>query len=154
VATICALAAPVLTAFPAQAAIEPTVKISRIYYDSPGPDLHSNKSLNGEYVAVKNTSRFRTVNLSRWTITGSSRHHYRPENRYRFEHGVFIRPGQTIVIKTGRGLDGPFVKYRGERTHVWSNFEGSATLRTAMGHRVDFCHYSRWHAQRYDYKNC
>ncbi|WP_327048916.1 lamin tail domain-containing protein [Microbispora sp. NBC_01189] len=44
------------------------VRITKIYYDSPGsPDTGSNSSLNGEYVQIRNTTR-KAVSLKGWTM--------------------------------------------------------------------------------------
>jgi hypothetical protein len=59
-------------ASPASAAI----KITKIYFDSPGADTGTNKSLNAEYVQIKNTGRVR-VALSGWTLRDSDKHVYR-----------------------------------------------------------------------------
>ena len=42
-------------ASPAYAAI----RITKIYFDSPGADTGTNKSLNAEYVQIKNTGKVR-----------------------------------------------------------------------------------------------
>ncbi|MDP9868239.1 hypothetical protein J2S55_007505 [Streptosporangium brasiliense] len=39
----------------------------KVYYDSPGSDLRSNASLNGEYVVIKNTTRT-AIDLAGWTL--------------------------------------------------------------------------------------
>jgi hypothetical protein len=126
-----ALAAP---AVPAQAAVErPGVKIEMIYYDSPGPDRGGNRSLNGEYIRLKNDSR-RTVDLRGWTVSDR-------QFRHTFDH-YRLRPGQRVVLHTGQGRDRSGHVFWDRRWYVWNNSGvETATLRDARRHRVDTCTY-------------
>ncbi|WP_081937797.1 lamin tail domain-containing protein [Streptosporangium roseum] len=74
VATAAALAV-LAPAVPAQAAALPAVQITKVYYDSPGSDLRSNASLNGEYVTIKNTTR-QAIDLAGWTLRDKTGYTY------------------------------------------------------------------------------
>jgi Lamin Tail Domain len=71
-AVVAALAATGVLASTASAAIV----ITKIYYDSPGPDRGTNKSLNAEWLRLKNTGRRRS-SLRKWTIRNAAGHLYR-----------------------------------------------------------------------------
>src|SRR5262245_61748193 len=51
------------------------IKLTRIYYDSPGADYGSNASLNAEWVRVKNVCSTRK-SLQGWTIKDIAGHRY------------------------------------------------------------------------------
>jgi hypothetical protein len=71
-AVLAALAATGVLASSASAAIVMT----KIYYDSPGPDRGTNKSLNAEWIRLKNAGRRRS-SLRNWTIRNAAGHLYR-----------------------------------------------------------------------------
>src|SRR5437763_8418702 len=58
---------------PAADAARSPVRITKIYYNSPGPDTGSNTSLNAEYVRIHNRSN-RTVTLTHWTLRDRAGH--------------------------------------------------------------------------------
>src|SRR6476660_2232042 len=72
------------------------VRIVEIYFDSTGPDNTSNKGLNGEWVKVQNTTKFRK-NITGWTLHDSSSH------RYTFPRTI-LAPHATLRVHTGRGF--------------------------------------------------
>ncbi|MEU1471047.1 lamin tail domain-containing protein [Streptomyces sp. NPDC005761] len=103
------------------------VVLGKIQYDSPGRDNGSNRSLNGEWVTVTNTSRH-SVNLRGWTLRDESRRTYRFDLRL---------PGRSSVrVHTGVGRDTRTDVYQDLRRYVWDNSD-TATLRDANGHKVD-----------------
>ncbi|MEV6576106.1 lamin tail domain-containing protein [Streptomyces sp. NPDC051577] len=73
------------------------VEISRVQADSPGREDHSNRSLNNEWVEIRNTTR-QPVNLRVWTLRDAD------GNRYRF-HDIRIAGRATIRVHTGTGRD-------------------------------------------------
>ena len=97
--TAAVVAAGVVAVAQPSYAAGPAVQITKIYYDSPGsPDNGSNKSLNGEYVQIKNTTR-KAVSLKGWTIRDDTR---RSDHIYTF--GAFtLGAGKTVTLRTGRG---------------------------------------------------
>lgn len=111
----------------------PAVKIDGIRYDSPGRDTRANRSVNGEYLRIKNQSR-RTVNLHRWTIRNERGH------RYTFRN-VRLAPGKTVTLRTGLGRDTRSTVYWDSRRHLWNNYRGVATLTDPRGKRADACSY-------------
>lgn len=138
-----AAAATLLTLTPAAEAAAPSVQITRVYYDSPGKDLRSNKSLNGEWVRIYNRTG-KTINLSGWTLRDKTGY------RYTFPK-VKIKPRKTITIHTGRGKNTTAHLYWGRRAYVWNNDKDTAYLRTRSGKLIDSCSYN---STRHDYKNC
>ncbi|MER6521839.1 lamin tail domain-containing protein [Streptomyces sp. NPDC001553] len=107
----------------------PRVEISRVQADSPGRDDRSNRSLNGEWVEIRNTTR-QPVNLRGWTLRDSD------GNRYRF-NDVRIGGRATIRIHTGAGRDSRTDLFQGKRDHVWDNRADTATLRDDRNRTVD-----------------
>lgn len=148
---IAAVAVVAVTALPlpaeaaaASEAAAAKVKISRIWYDSPGVDNRSNTSLNGEYVTIANTGQT-VVRLGGWTLDDASSH------SYTFPGGVVIKPGKKITIKTGTGGDTATVLYQGRRAYVWNNDHDTATLWDPQGRTVHGCSYN---STRVDSINC
>ncbi|CAM5252452.1 hypothetical protein SCANM63S_00219 [Streptomyces canarius] len=66
-----ALLTGTLLSTPAQAA--GGVRIHHVWFDSPGTDNRSNKSLNAEWVQLKNTSGS-AVSLKGWVLKDASHH--------------------------------------------------------------------------------
>ncbi|MER6394227.1 lamin tail domain-containing protein, partial [Streptomyces sp. NPDC001523] len=101
----------------------------RVQADAPGRDDRSNRSLNGEWVEIRNTTR-QPVNLRGWTLRDSD------GNRYRF-NDVRIGGRATIRIHTGSGRDTRTDLFQGKRDHVWDNRADTATLRDDRNRTVD-----------------
>lgn len=134
-----ALAAPLAMTTAAQAA--PTapgrdnIEIDFVYYDSPGWDNGSWRSLNGEYVVIENNGR-RPENLARYSLSNSD------GVVYRFNRGTWIRPGQSLTIHTGPGRDWWGHAYIGSRHHIWDNDRDRVVLRNGW-RVVDVCGWYR-----------
>jgi hypothetical protein len=125
----------VITPRPASA-----IRISRIYYNPPGPDTATNKSLNAEFVRLKNTSR--TVRqLRRWRISDSDGH------AYRFGP-LRLRPGGSVTVHSGRGRDTPRDRYWNRRGYVWNNTRELVRVHTARGRLADQCRYDNSRARQ------
>ncbi|MGW6925610.1 lamin tail domain-containing protein [Streptomyces sp. NPDC054950] len=107
----------------------PVVEISKVQYDSPGRDTHSNRSLNSEWVELTNTTR-NAVNLDGWTLRDDSGH------RYTFDH-YRLAGRATVRIHTGEGRDTRTDLYQDRRAYVWNNDHDTATLRNDHGRFVD-----------------
>lgn len=138
-AAVCAGA--VLAPSPAQAA--GSVQLHKIYYDSPGKDTRSNKSLNAEYVQIRNATG-KAVSLKGWKVTDSSRHAY--------TFGAYtLGKGKTVTVRTGKGSNTSANRYQGRRAYVWNNDKDKATLRRASGSTADTCAYNN---KRAVYKMC
>jgi Lamin Tail Domain/Glycine rich protein len=109
------------------------VRVSRIYYNSPGPDTGSNKSLNAEFVRLTNTSG--TVQQLRgWTISDSEGHVYR-------FGPLGLQPGQSVTVHTGHGRDTPKDRYWNRRGYAWDNTRDLVRVHTADGTLADQCRY-------------
>ncbi|MFG2561307.1 lamin tail domain-containing protein [Streptomyces sp. NPDC048496] len=103
------------------------VVLGEIQYESPGTDYGTNRSLNGEWVTVTNTS-YRTVDLSGWTLSDESR------RTYRFDMSLAGR--SSVRVHTGYGRDNRHDVYQDLRHYVWDDSD-TATLRNEDGYRVD-----------------
>ena len=118
---------------PAEAASP--IQLGRIQYDSPGKDTTANASVNGEYVSVTNLGS-RPVVLTRWTVRDLKNHVY--------TFGTYTLPAQrTVVIRTGRGTNGPLVRHWNRGWHVWNNTGDRASLRSAKGALMDTCSWDK-----------
>ncbi|MGX1885682.1 lamin tail domain-containing protein [Streptomyces sp. NPDC055287] len=96
------------------------VVIGDVQYDSPGYDNRSNRSLNAEWVEVKNTTR-RAINLRGYTLTDKQ------GNRYRFHH-LRLEGHSSVKVHTGHGRDNDRHVYQDRRDYIWDNRD-TATLR-------------------------
>jgi hypothetical protein len=113
---------------PAPRAPRSAVVLGAIQYDSPGREDGSNRSLNAEWVTVKNTGRT-AVNLKGWTLTDSSRKVYRFKN--------FRLAGKSSVrVHTGVGNDNRRDLYQDSHRYIWDNRD-TATLRNDRGRTAD-----------------
>jgi hypothetical protein len=111
------------------------VKITSIYFDSPGSDTGSNSSLNHEWVKIVNTSNS-TATLTGWTLVDAS------QNSYQF--GSFtLKPGAAVRVRTGSGNDKAHNVYQGSGSYIWNNTGDTATLAAGNGKRVDRCAYTQ-----------
>ncbi|GAA3153093.1 lamin tail domain-containing protein [Streptomyces rameus] len=124
-----ALLTGTLLSTPAEAA--GGVRIHHVWFDSPGSDNRSNKSLNGEWVQLRNTSRS-AVSLRGWVLKDASNH------RYVFPD-VRIGAGKYLKVHTGSGSDTASDKYQDRRAYVWNNDRDTATLTRASGTKVASC---------------
>ncbi|MFE2143560.1 lamin tail domain-containing protein [Streptomyces sp. NPDC059456] len=115
----------------------PRVEISRVQADSPGRDDRSNRSLNGEWVEIKNTTG-EGINLRGWTLRGED------GNRYRFDN-VRINGRATIRVHTGTGRNTRTDLFQNRRDYVWDNRADTATLRDDRGRTVDTESWGRRH---------
>jgi hypothetical protein len=127
------LTALVLAPAPAAEAA-PTIRFTRIYFDSPGADRGGNSSLNAEWIRVKNAGKKARV-LTGWTVRDASGHVFRfPTFK--------LRAGASVTIHTGRGTNTAGHLYWRSSWYVWNNTGDSATLRNRSGARIDVCKYS------------
>ena len=117
-----------------------TIEISRIYYNSPGPDTRSNKSLNAELIRVRNTGRS-TQQLRGWWISDADGH------TYRFWR-LALRPGASVTVNSGRGRDTASDRYWNRHDYVWDNKRDRARLYRANGELADQCAYNNRHTSQ------
>lgn len=93
----------------ASAATQP-VQIRYIFFDSPGKDTRSTKSLNAEYVLIKNVSK------SKRSLTGYT---LRDKQGHAYTFATFtLSAGKSVKVHTGRGKNGPTNRYWGMRSYV------------------------------------
>lgn len=120
-----------------------TIQFGRIQYDSPGTDVHTNTSVNGEYVVIKNLGT-RGVSLTGWTLRDAQSHVYK--------FGTFtLGAGKSVVVHTGKGTNTSTVRYWGMAWMVWNNTGDTAYLRNASGVLADKC---VWTSSGAGYKYC
>ncbi|MGH2555295.1 MAG: lamin tail domain-containing protein [Actinomycetota bacterium] len=143
VALVGAMVAAGLLAVQPSASAAPCVRISKIWYDSPGTDRGSNKSLNAEWVRLKNycgTAR----SLKSWTIRDAKNHVYR--------FGTFrLGGGKSVTVHTGSGTNTAAHRYQGRDWYVWNNDKDTAYLKNASGGLLDKCSYNN---RNVDYVSC
>jgi hypothetical protein len=135
------LLAVVFAAAPAQAAT--SVKISRVYYNSPGTDDRSNTSLNAEYVNVQNISTVTQV-VTGWTVRDAANHVYTFPS-------TSIPAGGTVTVHTGKGTNSGNQRYWGSGAYIWNNDTDTAYLRNSAGTAIFTCSYN---STAVSYKNC
>jgi hypothetical protein len=110
------------------------IRITKIYFDSPGSDGGSKSSLNAEYIKLKNTGATGKY-LTGWTIRDTAAHVYR--------FGTFkLRAGYSVTLHTGSGSNTGTHRYRGMAGYVWNNDGDKATLKNSGGTVKDTCSYS------------
>ncbi|AWN25224.1 MULTISPECIES: lamin tail domain-containing protein [Streptomyces] len=115
------------------------VVLGTIQYDSPGRDDRSNRSLNAEWVTVRNTGRT-PVNIKGWSLSDKSGHTYRFGNLRLAGHS-------QVRVHTGYGHDNRWDVYQDRRNYVWDNNRDTATLRNDHRRVVD---QERWgHGHRH-----
>lgn len=110
------------------------IRITKIYFDSPGSDGGSNSSLNAEWIRLKNTGSSRR-SLTGWTIRDAAGHVYR-FGRYK------LAAGKTVTVHTGRGANRPRHRYWRQDGYVWNNDGDTAKVRSRGGRLIDRCSYS------------
>ncbi|WP_133739690.1 lamin tail domain-containing protein [Actinorugispora endophytica] len=139
-ALVAALTAALCLAAPAEAA--PALQFTYARYDSPGTDTGSNKSVNGEYVTIRNTTN-RTVNLRGYVLHDAPSAANRSKGRkwnYAYTFGSYsLAAGKSVTVYTGTGSAGSTSRYWGYKRYVWNNDGDTATLRSPGGSVVDSC---------------
>ncbi|HEY0530949.1 MAG TPA: lamin tail domain-containing protein [Actinoplanes sp.] len=125
-----ALAGLAVAATPAEAAT-PSVNFSRIYVNSPGSDTRSNKSLNAEWVLLRNNTT-KSIQLKGWTVRDKSAHVY--------TFGSFsLGSKKTVYVHTGKGTNTSANRYWGSGNYIWNNTGDTATLKNASKSTIDTC---------------
>jgi hypothetical protein len=110
------------------------IRITRVYFDSPGSDYGSNSSLNHEWIRLRNTGS-RARSLTGWKIRDTGGHVYR--------FGQFrLRAGRSVTVHTGSGSNTGRHHYWGQGWYVWNNDGDTARLRKRNGTLVDTCSFS------------
>lgn len=118
----------------ASPALAGPIQFGKIQYDPPGVDTRTNAQLNAEYVTLRNTGT-RRVNLYGWTVRDVAGH------VYRFGGTLYLRPGYTVRIHTGKGTNTATHRYWRRSWYVWNNTGDTARLRNRAGTLMDRC---RW----------
>lgn len=132
---------------PSSAAAGGDLTIRRIRFNPPGADDGSRRSLNHEYILIRNDSDS-AVRIKGWKIHDAHR-----DNVYVVQHNVRLRPGERLYLYTGRGTDLTRDEIHGGPTthfwhwdkddYVWDNDGDTATLRRRDGSVADRCGYER-----------
>jgi len=136
------LAAGLLAGQPSASAA-PCVRISKIWYDSPGTDTGSNKSLNAEWIRLRNYCGT-AKSLTGWRIRDVANHVYK--------FGTFrLGGGKYVTVHTGSGTNTAGNRYQGRGWYVWNNDKDTAYLKNALGSLIDTCSYNNRYA---DYVSC
>jgi len=113
------------------AAAASAVQITYVQYDSPGPDTRSNKSLNAEWVRIRNFSSTKKT-LTGWTLRDRAGHVYRFNT-------FALKPGKSVRIHTGKGANTAADRYWRRDRYVWNNRGDKAILRNRAGTTMGTC---------------
>lgn len=110
------------------------IRITKIYFDSPGADTGSNSSLNAEWIRLKNTGSTGKF-LTGWTIRDTSGHVYK--------FGSFkLGAGRSVTVHSGGGSNTATNRYWGSDGYIWNNDGDTAKLKNKAGKLIDKCSYS------------
>lgn len=124
-------ALPLTFAASSEAATMPAVKISYVFFDSPGADKGGNASLNAEYVRITNTTGT-ARSLKGWTLRDRSGHVY--------TFGTFtLKARATVTVHTGKGTATSAHRYYNKTWYVWNNTGDTASLRDSRGKTAHTC---------------
>ena len=120
------------------------MQIVYAYYDSPGPrDTGTNKSLNGEWIKIKNKGS-KPVSLKGWKL--------RDKQGFTYKFGKYtLGAGKSVKIHTGKGSDTRKDRYWDKSWYVWNNTSDKAILKNSKGTTVDTC---KWTTSDPGYKAC
>jgi hypothetical protein len=114
-----------------QASAASAVRISYVYFDSPGSDSGSNTSLNAEYVRIKNFSSTNR-SITGWTL--------RDKTGYTYKFPTFtLKAGATVTVHTGKGSASSTHRYYNRTWYVWNNGGDTAYLKNGSGTTVHSC---------------
>lgn len=129
-AAVAVAALPVGLASSSDAAT-PAVKISYVYFDSPGSDTGSTASLNTEYVRITNTTST-ARSLTGWTL--------RDKTGYTYTFPTFTLGARaTVTVHTGKGTATSAHRYYNKTWYIWNNTGDTAYLRDSKGATVHTC---------------
>ena len=129
-ATLAAVAGTVLL-HPSPAEAASTVRIYKVYVNSPGSDTRTNTSLNAEYVQIKNYSSTAKY-ITGWTVRDITGYTYKfPTTR--------IAAGATVVLHTGKGTNSGAHRYWQRGSYVWNNDGDKAWLKNSSGTVMHTC---------------
>lgn len=117
----------------AEASAASPVRFVYVQYDSPGSDTGSNKSLNAEWVRVKNHGK-KARKLTGWTIRDPQGHVYKFPT-------FTLKPGKAVRVHTGKGKNTKTDLFWRKDWYVWNNTGDTAILKNKAKKRVDTC---RW----------
>lgn len=134
-AVIALLAAVALVATPVGAEAAGGVRLSKVYYDSPGDDTGSTRSVNAEWFTLTNHGSV-ARSLAGWTVRDPQGH------VYRFPSGYRLGAGQTVKVHTGKGSSSKLNRYWGQNSYVWNNSGDTAILKNRSGYKIDECKWS------------
>ncbi len=85
------------------------------------------------------------MNLSGWRVRDVTGY------TYTFSGTVYLKPGATVKIHTGKGTNTAYHRYWGRGWYVWNNTGDKATLRNKAGTLKDTC---AWTSTGLGYKSC
>jgi len=111
-----------------------SLRIVKIYYDSPGSDTGSNSSLNHEFVTMKNDGN-KAVAMTGCTLRDTAGHVFRFP---RFK----LQPGSSVSVHTGKGTNARHDLYWRSGWYIWNNDGDTATLRRRDGSTASRCSYA------------
>jgi hypothetical protein len=112
----------------------PASRSGRSTSTPPGTDDGSNKSLNAEWVQIKNTGTVAKA-LTGWTFHDASGHVCKfPTFK--------LRPGKSVKVHPGKGPNTAIDQYWRWRSYIWNKDGDTATLKKKSGVVADKRSYS------------
>jgi cytochrome c553 len=111
-----------------------TLRFSRIYYNAPGVDKKTKRSLNGEWFVLKNYGSAK-LSLAGVTVKNRQGKVFRFTKRY-------LAAGASVKVHTGSGKATVHNRFWGSRTHKWNNRSDKARL-VRSGKLLDSCSWSK-----------
>lgn len=124
-ATALALSCAAVALPGAATAATPPIKITKIYFDSPGADRGGNKSLNAEYVRITNTTT-KARSLKGWTL--------KDKQGFTYRFPTFtLKAKASVYVHTGKGTATASHRYYNRGWYVWNNTGDTAYLRDSRG---------------------
>jgi hypothetical protein len=118
------------------------LRFTKLYADSPGADHGSNKSLNAEYVVVKNTGSSK-IKLAGYKIKDKTGH------TFVFGKGFTLKAHKSVTVHTGKGKNTAKNLYWKQHWYIWNNTTDTARLYNSKGKRLDTCTFPRKHKRAY-----
>jgi hypothetical protein len=128
--------------------METGVRINKIRFDPNCDEETSRDCRNRELIVIRNDSN-ETKNLRGWTV-----HDLGEDHRYKVPRRTRVRPGERMILYSGRGQDLFGASINGarhmtyyyhwdRRKGVWDNDRDRATLKRPNGTIADRCGYGR-----------
>ncbi|MGW0880431.1 lamin tail domain-containing protein [Streptomyces sp. NPDC002671] len=120
-----------------------SVRMAKVYSDSPGSDTGTNSSLNAEYVQLKN---YGTTDVK----IGGDTIYNGVDSLYKLPTFT-LKPGKTVTVRTGKGTNTTSTLYMNRTSYFWPNRKSSGFLSDSSNRRLSNCSYDDSEHQGWQY---